>query len=61
MWYGSPTLPRNPTPEDATAMDLPNVVSPVEWQAALDDPDGRRQGGAYTWWRHAQCPAEVVR
>ena len=42
-------------------MDLPNVVSSVEWQAALDDPDGR-QGDAYTWWRrHDQYPAEVVR
>ena len=40
--------PPHPTPEDATAMELPNVVSPAEWQAALDDI-------------RSMYPAEVVR
>jgi hypothetical protein len=50
----------HPTPEDATAMELPNVVSPAEWRAALDDI--RTQEKAETRRRDAPAyPAEVVR
>ena len=49
-----------PTPEDATAMEPPIVVSPAEWRAARHDirtPDnaGTHRGDA------PASPAEVVR
>jgi hypothetical protein len=59
----------HPTPEDATVMELPNVVSPADWRAALDDIRAKEKAethrrdalAAGRRPRHDEHPLEVVR